>query len=90
MRGQCLCKIVQKPFSFSGVPVKFPTNLDIHNTDTKTRSDILRYVKVELENKQQALNGKRAKKSYIEKEMAAIEREVAELKIVESFFEKRT
>ena len=21
MRGQCLCKIVQKPFSFSGVPV---------------------------------------------------------------------
>ena len=43
-----------------------------------------------MENKQQALNGKRAKKSYIEKEMAAIEREVAELKIVESFFEKRT
>ena len=62
----------------------------MHNIDTETRSDILRYVKVELENKQQALNDKRAKKSYIEKEIAAIKNEVAELKIVESFFEKCT
>lgn len=61
----------------------------MRNTDEKTCRDILLYVKTELENKQHALNDKRARKMHVEKETTAIQNGINKLKIVESFF-KRT